>query len=163
MHMNAGMDTGAIVDQLAFKLPFERTVKELIAKMQQSGPQFLNDTLRSYAKAEIQSTPQNENQATTCNKISKADGELQLEEDKLEEIYAKYRAYAIRPKVWFSLQGKKVSVEELVIDQEKFEKEKKKLIWDEQYQLNACIQTLLLKPEGKKAMDFASFKNGYLK
>lgn len=36
MHMDAGMDTGAMVDKLAFKLPFERTVKDLIAKIQQS-------------------------------------------------------------------------------------------------------------------------------
>lgn len=36
MHMNAGMDTGAMIDKLAFKLPFEWTVKELIAKIQQA-------------------------------------------------------------------------------------------------------------------------------
>lgn len=36
MHMDAGMDTGAIVDRLAFKLPFDRTVKTLIEKIQQT-------------------------------------------------------------------------------------------------------------------------------
>ncbi len=36
MHMDAGMDTGAMIDKLAFKLPFERTVKDLITKIQKS-------------------------------------------------------------------------------------------------------------------------------
>jgi hypothetical protein len=36
MHMDAGMDTGAMIDKLAFKLPFEWTVKDLIAKIQKS-------------------------------------------------------------------------------------------------------------------------------
>jgi hypothetical protein len=34
--MDAGMDTGAMIDKLAFKLPFEWTVKDLIAKIQKS-------------------------------------------------------------------------------------------------------------------------------
>ncbi len=34
--MDAGMDTGAMIDKLAFKLPFERTVKDLITKIQKS-------------------------------------------------------------------------------------------------------------------------------
>lgn len=36
MHMDAGMDTGAMIDKLAFKLSFERTVKDLIAKIQKN-------------------------------------------------------------------------------------------------------------------------------
>ena len=36
MHMDAGMDTGAIVDRLAFKLSFDRTVKTLIEKIQET-------------------------------------------------------------------------------------------------------------------------------
>lgn len=36
MHMDAGMDTGAMIDKLVFKLPFERTVKDLITKIQKS-------------------------------------------------------------------------------------------------------------------------------
>lgn len=36
MHMDAGMDTGAMLDKLAFNLSFEWTVKDLIAKIQKS-------------------------------------------------------------------------------------------------------------------------------
>jgi hypothetical protein len=34
--MDAGMDTGAMIDKLALKLPFEWTVKDLITKIQKS-------------------------------------------------------------------------------------------------------------------------------
>lgn len=163
MHMDAGMDTGAMVDKLAFKLPFERTVKDLIAKIQQSWPQFLNDTLRDYAKWVLQAQPQNEQHATHCQKISKSDGEIQPFGDAISAVYAKYRGYFLRPKVWFTFNEKKVVVEELVLDEVVFLKTKDQPLRDEQYRLNPCVKSLLLKPEGKKEMDFQSFKNGYMK
>lgn len=163
MHMDAGMDTGAMIDKLAFKLPFERTVKDLITKIQKSWPQFLNDTLRSYAKAELQPQPQNESLATHCQKITKEQGEIQPSNDPLSEVYAKYRGYFLRPKVRFTLHEKKVVVEELILDEVCYQKSWAQSLRDEHFQLNPAIKSLLLKPEGKKVMDFQSFKNGYLK
>lgn len=162
MHMNAWMDTGAMIDKLAFSLPFERTVKDLIAKIQKSWPQFLNDTLRGYAKGDLQAQPQNEPYATYCQKISKSDGEIQLT-DAISVVYSKYRGYFLRPKVWFTFNEKKVVVEELILDEVLFSEAKEFPLRDENYHLNPCVKLLLLKPEGKKAMDFQSFRNGYLK
>jgi methionyl-tRNA formyltransferase len=48
--MDAGMDTGAMIDKLAFKIPFEWTVKDLIEKFEEEGPEFLTNTLWDYAK-----------------------------------------------------------------------------------------------------------------
>ena len=163
MHMDAGMDTGAMIDKLAFKLPFEWTVKDLIAKIQKSWPQFLNDTLRSYAKAELQAQPQNENLVTHCQKITKEQGKICPSKDPLAEVYAKYRGYFLRPKVWFPFNEKKVVIEELVLDEVLFSEMKDQPLRDEHFQLNPCVKSLMLKPEGKKAMEFQSFKNGYLK
>lgn len=163
MHMDAGMDTGAMIDKLAFKLPFEWTVKDLIAKIQKSWPQFLSDTLRSYAKGVLQVQPQNEQHATHCQKISKQEGKICPSNDALAEVYAKYRAYFLRPKVWFSFNEKKVVVEELVLDEVLFSEAKDQPLRDEHFHLNPCVKSFLLKPEGKKAMDFQSFKNGYVK
>lgn len=163
MHMDVGMDTGAMIDKLAFKLPFEWTVKDLIAKIQKSWPQFLSDTLRSYAKGVLQVQPQNEQHATHCQKISKQEGEIQPSKDPLAEVYAKYRGYFLRPKVWFTLYEKKVVIEELVLDEVLFSETKDQPLRDNHFQLNPCVKSLSLKPEGKKAMDFQSFKNGYVK
>jgi hypothetical protein len=37
--------------------------------------------------------------------------------DEIIDIYSKYRAYAIWPKVWFMHKDKKVVVEKLVLDE----------------------------------------------
>ena len=163
MHMDAGMDTGAIVDRLAFKLPFDRTVKTLIEKIQQTWPQFLNDTLRSYAKGALHATPQDESQSTTCQKITKHDGEIAPASDSLAGIYAKYRAYALRPKIRFTHQEKTVVIESLTLDADLYAAGKDQPLWDSSYRLHPATKTLSLRPEGKKSMDRTSFKNGYLK
>ena len=163
MHMDAGMDTGAIVDRLAFKLPFDRTVKTLIEKIQQTWPQFLNDTLRSYAKGALHATPQDESQSTTCQKITKHDGEIAPASDSLASIYAKYRAYALRPKIRFTHQEKTVVIESLTLDADLYAAGKDQPLWDSSYRLHPATKTLSLRPEGKKSMDRTSFKNGYLK
>lgn len=123
----------------------------------------MNDTLRSYAKAELQAQPQNENLATHCQKITKEQGKICPSNDPLAEVYAKYRGYFLRPKVWFTFNEKKVVVEELVLDEVLFSEAKDQPLRDEHFHLNPCVKSFLLKPEGKKAMDFQSFKNGYVK
>ena len=123
----------------------------------------MNDTLRSYAKGILQAQPQNEQHATHCQKISKSDGEIQSFTDAISAVYAKYRGYFLRPKVWFTFNEKKVVIEELVLDEVLFSATKDQPLRDENYHLNPCVKSLLLKPEGKKAMDFQSFKNGYVK
>lgn len=82
----------------------------------------MNDTLRSYAKAELQAQPQNESLATHCQKITKEQGEIQPSSDPLSEVYAKYRGYFLRPKVRFTLHEKKVVVEELILDEVCYQK-----------------------------------------
>ena len=71
----------------------------------------MNDTLRSYAKGGLQAQPQNEQQATHCQKITKEQGKICPSNDALAEVYAKYRGYFLRPKVWFTLYEKKVVIE----------------------------------------------------
>jgi methionyl-tRNA formyltransferase len=50
MKMDAGMDTGNMIDKLKFKLDFHRTVKNLIDELMKRGPKFLNKTLINYGK-----------------------------------------------------------------------------------------------------------------
>jgi methionyl-tRNA formyltransferase len=45
--------------------------------------------------------------------------------DSLEEIYAKYRAYAIWPKIWFKLNERIVIIEELQLDESQYGDNKK--------------------------------------
>jgi hypothetical protein len=56
-----------------------------------------------------------------------------------------------------------VTIEELLLDEVKYNELKDTPLFDKNNSLNACVKEIGLKPEGKKAMDFKSFKNGYLK
>jgi len=60
-----------MIDKLKFKIPFHRTVKNLIEKLQEAGPKFLADTLRKYGKKMLGELKQNNDEATLCGKIEK--------------------------------------------------------------------------------------------
>ncbi len=112
---------------------------------------------------------QNESEATYCQKIEKADGQIDPFKDTLEDIYAKYRAFALRPKIRFTLNGKTIIIEKLTIDETKRTTHCGLPLIGEDVPtavgtdgVNPAITEILLKPEGKKAMDWKSFANGYL-
>lgn len=162
MHMDAGMDTGAIVDQKRFSLPFEWTCMDCIDYMQKIGPKFLAQTLWNYAKDQLRPIAQDETQVIHCQKIEKSDGKISVFSDSLEQVYAKYRAYFLRPKIFFLHRGKSILIEKLVLDEQKFHHWKQKPLLEENGVLHEAVVEILLKPEWKKAMNWESFKNGYL-
>ncbi len=167
MKMDAGMDTGDMIDKLKFKLKFHRTVKDLIDELMKRWPRFLNKTLVSYWKRLLWEVKQNENQTTYCQKIVKEDWEINIKTDTLEDIYRQYRAYALRPKIYFFLETKnwkqkRIVIEKLILDEKLFAENKTKLLLESK-KLNICIQDISIKPEWKKAMTRDAFKTWYLK
>jgi len=77
---------------------------------------------------------QNNEKATYCSKIEKEDGEINPYQDTLQDIYNKYRAYYMRPKIFFN-QGdlkspKRVIIEYLKLDENLFKIEKEKPLFD---------------------------------
>jgi len=116
-----------MIDKLKIRIPFDWTAKHIIEAFMQKGPKFLSDTLRKYAKNMLGEVTQNPSQVTFCGKIEKEDGEISLAETPLKDLYNKYRAYALRPKIYFFLdqrfgshQGKRIVVEELILDEKLF-------------------------------------------
>ena len=120
------------------------------------------NTLWNYGKKQIKATPQDESKATLCQKIEKSDWEIEIYKDSLEDIYAKYRAYAIWPKIRFKLDEKIVIIEELQLDELNYSNNKKSPLI-EWKKLNPTVSNIAIKPEWKKAMDWKSFCNWYLR
>ncbi len=167
MKMDAGMDTGDMIDKLKFKLKFHRTVKDLIDELMKRWPKFLNKTLVSYGKKLLWEVKQKEEQTSYCQKIVKEDWEINIKTDTLEEIYRQYRAYALRPKIYFFLETsnwkqKRIVIEKLILDEKMFAENKNKLLL-EWKKLNISVQDISIKPEWKKAMTRDAFKTWYLK
>lgn len=160
MKMDKEMDTWDMISILKTPLKFERTVLDLINRIQDKGPKFLNNTLRDFGKWKVWSTPQNHKEATYCKKIEKESWYFNPETDTLQDIYNKYRAFYLWPKIYFEHKGKRIIIEQLEID----EKEYKETGWEAIFKgktLNTAIKKILLKAEGKKAMNRTDFRNGY--
>jgi len=162
MKMDENMDTGDMIDVLKFKLNFDSTVKNLIDSVMEKWPKFLDDTLVHYAKWLLWEVKQDESQATYCKKFEKEDGEINPFKDNLDSIYRKYRWLFIWPKIYFILNGKRVVVESMELNEKSFQENKDKVLIDWK-NLNPCVTDIIFKPEWKKWMDWISFKSGYIR
>ena len=175
MKMDAGMDTGNMIDILRFTIPFDRTTKELIDEIKAIGPKFLNNTLRKYGKKMLGEVKQNENKATYCGKIEKESWLINPRTESIETIYNKYRAFSIWPKIYFylpssdiiwnnhqTLSDKRVIIENLKLSEPLYNSNDESPLFKDK-ELHPAIIDIQLKPEGKKTMERKEFLNGYLK
>lgn len=188
MKMDATMDTWNMIEKIKFQIPLNRTSEDIIKKMQETWPKFLGNVLRKYGKRLLWEEKQDNDKATYCEKMEKEDWLIDPFTQSLDDIYAKYRAFYLRPKIYFHLPSsviiwknhqsspaKRVIVEKITVDENKFEAEKTKSLFISSLtkegvptklvvdSLNPCITEILLKPEWKKAMPLKEFLNWYLK
>jgi len=163
MKMDKSMDTWDMIDIKKTKLKFDRTCKDLIERMKSEWPEFLNNTVRKFGKKILWHYKQDDSKATYCSKIEKESWLINPYKNTLEEIYNKYRAFYLRPKVYFIHENKRIIIENLELDEETYSQQKNKPLLNINSILNTCIKNIKVKPEWKKIMDRDSFKNWYLK
>ena len=167
MRMEAWLDTWPMIEKLSFDVSFDRTARNVIEAMKEYWPTFVTKTLPRYVRGELVDKVQDDEKATFCTKIEKEDGLVDPFADSLEQIYGKYRAYILRPKVFFmyDLADEKqlrVVVETLVLDEKLFDNQKNQpLFIDRQWTLHNAVQEIRVKPEWKKAMSRHDFLRGY--
>lgn len=161
MKMAASLDTGDMVAIQKFPIPFDRTTRNVIEKMQEIGPDFLTDTLRKLGKWMYGYEKQDDSKATVCGKIEKESWEINPREDSIEDIYAKYRAYAMWPKIYFVYREKRVIIEQLEFDEKLFyaDKDQPLVIHDT---LHPAVQVCVVKPEGSKSQSWSDFVKWYM-
>jgi len=76
MLMDEGADTGPILAQRAIPIEDHDTTGTLTAKLAALGAQLLVETLPAWVRGEITPQPQDERQATYCQKWRKEDGRI---------------------------------------------------------------------------------------
>ena len=173
MLMDEWLDTGDMLSKLKTQLPLDRTVADLIDWIQTHSPSHLLDTLRDYAKGDITPTPQEDTLATHCTKIDKQDGQIDPWNDRLIDIYRKYQAYKLWPKIYFTYnEDKRAIIESLTINKNTLsEREDQSLLWlfgepihstRPLKNLNPAVQNITIKPEVKKAMTWDEFSTNFL-
>lgn len=162
MKMDAKMDTGNMIDILRFTIPFAWTTKELIDEMKKIGPKFLNTTLRKFWKKMLGEVKQNEEKANYCGKIDKESWLIDPRTDSIETIYNKYRAFALRPKIYFILNRKRIIIEKLQLHEGIYNSNEELPLFNGK-ELHPSVTHIELKPEGKKNILRKEFLNWYIK
>jgi methionyl-tRNA formyltransferase len=166
MKMEAWLDSWPMIDQQIFKLGFSDTVADLIQRVKNHTPKWSLDSIDKYVHAELEEEKQDEKFVTHCGKIEKEDWLLDIDNETIESIYRKYKAYFLWPKVYFQLkvksgQSKIIVVDELLIDEKLFVKYKDQCMFvDNQYKLNWAIENFKVKPEWGKTMLWEEFLRG---
>ena len=149
MLMDAQMDHGPIVKQKKYtfdKWPAHRDdVRNILAHI---GGKLLSETIEPFIKGDIDYTEQNHTEATFTKIIQKEDGKIELT-DTDYKTYLKYLALTPWPGLFFFIE-KNNSLIRIKVDSAHYDEEK-----------GFVIDTVI--PEGKKVMNWESFKNGYLK
>ncbi len=93
---------------------------------------------------------QDDSKATVCGKIEKESGEINPRKDSIVDIYAKYRAYAMWPKIYFVHKEKRFVIEELTLDQDLYMNNFQTTLFMADKKTNPAVQNIIIKPEGKK-------------
>ncbi|MDD5342691.1 MAG: methionyl-tRNA formyltransferase [Patescibacteria group bacterium] len=92
MKMDAGLDSGPVLEIMEFPLDNFETSITLTQKITKLGPDFLIETLKNYLDGKIIARPQDKSQATITKIIEKADGRIDWSKP-VEEIERQIRAY----------------------------------------------------------------------
>ncbi len=94
------MDHGPILAQEKINLTGNEFIEDLEKSLANLGGELLANTLPKYIAGEIETKEQNHSKATFVKKITKADGEISLEDDA-KKNWRKFRAYATWPRTFF--------------------------------------------------------------
>ncbi len=166
MQMEAGLDTGPVIDQQTLEITAQTTASVLHDGLAALGSKMIVQCLdRLATDGFLESTPQVSEEVTYAHMLKKEEGRIDWQQGAMM-IDRQIRALNPWPGVWGELNGQRFKIlsAELVPDGVKAHAGE---IIDESG-LIACddgaIRALSIQPAGKKAMDFAAAcRGGYLK
>ncbi len=135
--MEYKMDAGAIIAEEKVSVMPTETAPELRKRLIKLGGELLVKTLPDFIESKIKPVPQDESKATSCKKIKKEDGLVDLNDDAVKN-YNKFRAYATWPRTFFFKDSKRIIITQARLENDKF-----------------VIEKVL--PEGKKEISYENF------
>lgn len=150
--LDSEMDHGPILLQNALTILPEMTAGSVEVLGGQMGGAMLVESLSHYVDGTLIPKEQDHAQAIFCKKITKDMGEISLNDD-IALVRRKYRALTPWPGLYFFIEhaGKKIRVKINSID-----------LVSIKDSTNVQDYIIAVTPEGKKEMDWESFKRGYV-
>lgn len=110
MKMDAGLDTGPIINQRAIPIRDDDTAGTLFGKMAELGAELLVNTIPAYLRGEMMPEPQDNSLATYAPMLTKADGELDFNQTAVY-LARQVRAYQPWPGTFFERAGTQIKVQ----------------------------------------------------
>ena len=111
MFMDAGMDTGDIIDTITTPIGENETAGELFDRLAPLGAELLSRTLRSIADGTVQRAPQNHAEATMAPMLEKAMGKLDFTRSA-KELHDQIRGMNPWPGCHCAAGGKALKIHE---------------------------------------------------
>ena len=176
MKMDAGLDTGDILEIYPFDIPSGIKADALEESLARLAGSCIGEGLRKHFAGELIPIPQDHSRATLTKKIHKRDGSLFWEKMTAGEICNIISAYTPWPSAFFTMEqnGKSILVKltegEVVPEMESgsVPTPGKVLLKEKHAFIAACANGTFLRvkkviPEGKKEISGGDFARGYMK
>ena len=109
MRLDEGLDTGPLLAQADLAIAPEDTTASLGEKLAVLGAELLIGTLPGWIGGEIQAQPQDDALASYCQRLSKADGELNWTQTA-QHLDRQVRAFSPWPGAYTTWQGQRLKV-----------------------------------------------------
>ncbi len=106
MKMDKGLDTGPIIAQMKVNILKNETAETLHDELAKLGAQMLPETLKAFARGEMEIKPQDEKLVTYARELKKEDGRINWAKPAIE-IERMVRAYTPWPGTYTELKDKK--------------------------------------------------------
>lgn len=153
MKLDKEMDHGPILVQNAFIIDVETTAGTLEVACGQIGGELLSQVIPSYIEGLLIPKEQDHSKATSCKKIEKSLGEITVD-DNADDVRRKFRALTPWPSLYFFHihNDRQIRIKVTGVDMVS------------QTEKSSTAQDVITRviPEGKKEMDWESFKRGYM-
>ena len=171
MQMNAGLDTGDILQLSACPITAQDTGGSLHDRLAEIGAQSILQTLDDLSLGNITPAPQDDSLATYAHKLDKKEAIINWQ-NSASEIERLIRAFNPWPVAFTYLNGKTIRIWQaqalaLNLETEANIKAGTVIACDKKGIDISCgegmLRLLNLQPSGSKAMDVASFMNGHAK
>ncbi|MGB6877597.1 MAG: methionyl-tRNA formyltransferase [Candidatus Acidiferrales bacterium] len=105
MRIDAGLDTGAILEQLPVNIGPDETATELLVRMSNLGAPMMLDTLRKLDRGEVTPKPQDNSLATLAPPLKKEEGLIDWAQPA-SAIYNRIRAFDPWPGTYTQFRGR---------------------------------------------------------
>ena len=165
MLMDEKMDHGALLTQEQLPINSSDDYLTLAKKLNELAGKMIVNLIPHFVKGEIVPVPQNDNQATFCYPLTRADGKINWQ-DSAQKIYNQFRGTYPWPGVWTTWDNKRLKILRIAgVEKITLEPGLIKFL-NNQIIVGAgvdSIKILELQLEGKKPMLADEFINGYQK